>query len=98
MEYIDVLKLELNVSTKESEFYRKLNSTMLLTESITKSRRYGRDFYVKNYLKNSDSNITSYMNTFVYLRDAELSANQIKNDAIKELNKYKKMKETINVK
>jgi len=62
----------------ESENYRKLSGTLLRAESITKIRRYGVDAYHKTFIQNPDKAFSSYMNTFLYLRDMEASHKYIR--------------------
>jgi len=94
--YIESLTLDVELAKKQANFYKKLNSTMLIAESVNKSRRYGRDYYVKNFLKSTDANITSYMNTFIYLRNAELAAHEVKDMCSKTLKKIRNEKDIVN--
>ena len=61
----------INFANSESEKYRKLAGTLLRAESITKSRRYGMDGYKKMFIQHPDKAFSSYMNTFLYLREME---------------------------
>ena len=80
----ELIKNEIILSKKQANFYKNLNSALLSCESVSKSRRYGRDFFIKNFLKNPEIT-TSYMNTFLYLRSAELSAYNIKDELMQRL-------------
>lgn len=93
---IESLTLDVELSKKQANFYKKLNSVMLMAESVNKSRRYGREYYVKNFLKSTDGIITSYMNTFLYLRNAELASYEIKDMCSKTLKKLRNEKEILN--
>ena len=84
LNYIESLSVELELANKKSLFYKNLNATMLRAEAINKSRRYGREFYAKNFLKNNEIS-TAHMNTFIYLRNAELSANELRDKCMSML-------------
>ena len=66
-------KAMVKFSHAESVHYRKMAGTLLRAESITKSRRYGIEGYKKLFIQHPDKAFSSYMNTFLYLRQMEES-------------------------
>lgn len=72
-------------ASNQSNLYRKLAGTLLKAESITKSRRYGIDGYRNLFIQHPEKAFSSYMNTFLYLREMEESYLDIR-DHYKNIN------------
>lgn len=67
--------------------YHKQAGTLLKVESVTKSRRYGVDAYRKQFIQHPEKAFSSYMNTFLYLRNMEDSYREIRNIYRQKLSK-----------
>lgn len=68
----------INYADIESKKYYKLAGTLLKAESVSKSRRYGINGYKKMFIQHPDNAFSSYMNTFLYLRNMKDSFNHIR--------------------
>ena len=71
---LDIIKY----AKKQAYNYHKQAGTLLKVESVTKSRRYGVDFYRNQFIRHPEKSFSSYMNTFLYLRSMEDSYREIK--------------------
>ncbi len=76
------LNLKLEILKCELDKYDGSAYTFLELESVGKIRRYGKDYYKNNYLKNPMKNVSDFMPTFVYLKNMEDQLNVLKKDII----------------
>lgn len=75
------------VASRNHSEYQKLAGTLLKAESISKIRRYGEMGYKKNFIQNTEKVFSSYMNTFLYLRNMEDSYLEIRDIYKQQLSK-----------
>ena len=80
------LKQQLKVVEKEIPKYRNAAYLFLKAESAGKMDRYGKNYYYRNYLKNSHGKCSDFMKTFLYLESMEKQLDIIRKNLIQKIN------------
>ena len=68
---LKLLKSKLDIIDKELKKYKDIPYIFLESEAFNKIDRYGREYYKNNYLLNPNKNVSAFMKSFVYLKNAE---------------------------
>jgi len=88
-----LLDIRLQAINDELDKYKNAPYLLIEAESIGKMRRYGKEYYETQYLKNSAKNYSDFMKTFLYLKSTEFQLHMAKKDI---LNRIKTFKENLN--
>jgi hypothetical protein len=70
-----IIELECALKNVESDMdkYDDVAFDLLHVEAIDKIRRYGRDGYKNKYMLNPSENVSQHMQSFIYLKNMEIS-------------------------
>ena len=80
-----LLESKLKVINKELKRYKSLSDIFLQAEASNKIFRYGKAYYLSNYLQDPDHNVSDFLKSFLYLKNTEHQLINLKEFFTKEV-------------
>jgi len=72
------IQIKLDMIEDELKKYSEIPYKFLEAESYNKIPRYGREHYKNDFLKHPSGNVSTFMKSFVYLRNTEQQLKKLK--------------------